>query len=260
MCGIAGIVGARRLHRVTRIARVGCATCSGTGARMKRLSPRRPGGARPPAAEHRRSGRRPPAAGQRGRHASGSSSTARSTTTPTLRPELEARGPPLPHAVATPRRSSTPTSSGATTASHSFRGMFAFAIWDAPQRAPAARPRPPRHQAALLDACTATALLFASEIKAILASGLVERRANEARLPELLGTRYLSGTETLFKGIHKLLPGHTLVLRARRRCRSRAVLGRAGRGSAARSGADPSRRRSRPALPGAAGGVGPRCG
>ena len=31
------------------------------------------------------------------------------------------------------------------------------------------------------------------------------------RVPELLGTRYVSGTETLFKGIHRLLPGHLLV-------------------------------------------------
>jgi asparagine synthase (glutamine-hydrolysing) len=55
------------------------------------------------------------------------------------------------------------------------------------------------------------ALLFGSEIKAILASGLVEPQANEAVLPEVLGTRYTSGEETLFRGIRKLLPGHLLV-------------------------------------------------
>src|SRR5918993_497756 len=54
-------------------------------------------------------------------------------------------------------------------------------------------------------------LLFASEIKAILASGLIRPEANDAALPELLGTRYLSGSETLFKGIHRLALGHTLV-------------------------------------------------
>jgi asparagine synthase (glutamine-hydrolysing) len=54
-------------------------------------------------------------------------------------------------------------------------------------------------------------LLFASEIKSILESGLVRPEANEQTLPELLGTRYLSGTETLFKGIHRLQPGHTLI-------------------------------------------------
>jgi asparagine synthase (glutamine-hydrolysing) len=55
-----------------------------------------------------------------------------------------------------------------------------------------------------------TRLLFASEIKAILASGLVRAEANEDALPELLSTRYVSGAETLFRGIHRLLPGHTL--------------------------------------------------
>ena len=58
---------------------------------------------------------------------------------------------------------------------------------------------------------TSDTLLFGSEIKAILASGLVEPQANEAVLPEVLSTRYTSGEETLFRGIHKLLPGHLLV-------------------------------------------------
>jgi asparagine synthase (glutamine-hydrolysing) len=38
----------------------------------------------------------------------------------------------------------------------------------------------------------------------------VRPEANEAALPELLSTRYLSGTESLFRGIHRLMPGHTL--------------------------------------------------
>jgi len=54
-------------------------------------------------------------------------------------------------------------------------------------------------------------VLFGSEIKAILASGLVTAEADERAIPELLSTRYLSGSDTLFKGIHRLLPGHLLV-------------------------------------------------
>src|SRR5206468_10371345 len=54
-------------------------------------------------------------------------------------------------------------------------------------------------------------LLFGSEIKALLASGCVDPQPNVDAIPELLSTRYLSGTETLFRGIHKLLPGHMLV-------------------------------------------------
>ncbi|MEX1128837.1 MAG: asparagine synthase (glutamine-hydrolyzing), partial [Vicinamibacterales bacterium] len=91
-----------------------------------------------------------------------------------------------------------------------FRGMFAFAIWDAPRRRLLlARDRmgiKPLYWTKVGDR-----LLFASEIKSILASGLVRPEANDAALPELLGTRYLSGSETLFKGIHRLAPGHTLV-------------------------------------------------
>lgn len=91
-----------------------------------------------------------------------------------------------------------------------FRGMFAFAIWDAPRRRLLlARDRmgvKPLYWTRVGDR-----LLFASEIKSILASGLVRAEANDAALPELLGARYLSGSETLFKGVHRLAPGHTLV-------------------------------------------------
>ena len=91
-----------------------------------------------------------------------------------------------------------------------FRGMFAFALWDAPRRRLLlARDRlgvKPLYWAQAGDR-----VLFASEIKAILASGLVTAKANTAVLPEVLATRYTSGTETLFEGIDKLLPGHRLV-------------------------------------------------
>jgi asparagine synthase (glutamine-hydrolysing) len=93
---------------------------------------------------------------------------------------------------------------------HRFRGMFAFAIWDAPKR----RLLLSRDRLGIkpLYWCRAgDTLLFASEIKAILASGLVPADPNYAVLPEVLSTRYTSGEETLFKGIHKLLPGHQLV-------------------------------------------------
>jgi asparagine synthase (glutamine-hydrolysing) len=90
-----------------------------------------------------------------------------------------------------------------------FRGMFAFAIWDtARRRLLLARDR--LGIKPLYWARAGSRVLFGSEIKSILASGFVRAEANDAALPELLGTRYLSGTETLFKGIHRLLPGHTL--------------------------------------------------
>jgi asparagine synthase (glutamine-hydrolysing) len=96
-----------------------------------------------------------------------------------------------------------------------FRGMFAFALWDSPRR----RLLLARDRLGIkpLYWCQAgSTLLFGSEIKALLAGGLVEPRAHEAALPELLSTRYLSGPDTLFRGIRKLLPGHLLVFEAGR--------------------------------------------
>src|SRR5687768_9392758 len=126
-----------------------------------------------------------------------------------VRPELEAAG----HHYKT--RSDTETlihayeQWGDACVEH-FRGMFAFAIWDAPRRRLLlARDR--LGVKPLYYAKVGNRLLFASEIKAILASGLVRAEANDGALPELLGTRYLSGSETLFKGVHRLAPGHTLV-------------------------------------------------
>jgi asparagine synthase (glutamine-hydrolysing) len=92
---------------------------------------------------------------------------------------------------------------------HRLRGMFAFAIWDAPKR----RLLLVRDRLGIkpLYWCRAgRTLLFASEIKAILASNLIHAEPNTAVLPEVLSTRYTSGTETMFRGVHKLLPGHFL--------------------------------------------------
>jgi asparagine synthase (glutamine-hydrolysing) len=93
---------------------------------------------------------------------------------------------------------------------HRFRGMFAFAIWDAPKRRLLlARDR--LGVKPLYWALVRGRLLFASEIKSILETGLIEARPNTAAIPELLATRYTSSSETLFEGIHKLLPGERLV-------------------------------------------------
>lgn len=88
-------------------------------------------------------------------------------------------------------------------------GMFAFAIWDRPrQRLLLARDR--LGIKPLYYAVTDHELLFASEIKGILASGAVAPHLNHAVLPEFLATRFVAGEDTLFRGIRKLLPGRTL--------------------------------------------------
>jgi asparagine synthase (glutamine-hydrolysing) len=125
-----------------------------------------------------------------------------------LRPELEAAG----HRYAT--RSDTETIVHAyeqwgDDCVRRLRGMFAFAIWDGPKRRLLlARDR--LGVKPLYWTLTRDRLLFGSEIKAILESGLVEARPYEAAWPEVLATRGTSGDATLFAGIRKLLPGHVL--------------------------------------------------
>jgi asparagine synthase (glutamine-hydrolysing) len=94
---------------------------------------------------------------------------------------------------------------------HRLRGMFAFAIWDEPKRR-LLLVRDRLGIKPLYWSRVAGTLLFGSEIKAILASGLVETQPNLAVVPEVLSTRYTSGDETMFRGIFKLLPGHLLTL------------------------------------------------
>ncbi|MGI9185750.1 MAG: asparagine synthase (glutamine-hydrolyzing) [Solirubrobacteraceae bacterium] len=89
------------------------------------------------------------------------------------------------------------------------QGMFAFALWDRRRRRLLlARDR--LGIKPLYYAQTERELIFASEIKAILASGAVRPACNTEMLPELLASRYLAGEETLFRNVRKLLPGRTL--------------------------------------------------
>jgi asparagine synthase (glutamine-hydrolysing) len=89
------------------------------------------------------------------------------------------------------------------------RGMFAFAIWDA-RRARLLLARDRLGIKPLYWARAGTRLIFASEIKAILESGLVRAEADASRIPEQLSIRSLAGSGTLFRGIQRLQPGHTL--------------------------------------------------
>lgn len=89
------------------------------------------------------------------------------------------------------------------------RGMFAFAIWDVGRkRLFLARDR--LGIKPLYYAVSCGKLFFASEIKAIVAAGGVRAALNDTVIPELLANRFVAGPQTLFRGIQKLLPGHTL--------------------------------------------------
>ena len=71
-------------------------------------------------------------------------------------------------------------------------------------------------------------LVFASEIKAILASDLIQREINPRALWDFLTLRYVPSPETIWRGIFKLPPGHRLSMEeASIRTSYRALVGRA---------------------------------
>ena len=230
MCGIAGIVAvgsaARRRARARSRSMRDVITHRGPDEAGTLL--RRAGGPRPSPPEHRRPRLGPAAARQRRRlvqvvfngeiynHAE-------------IRPELEAHG----HDYRT--RCDTETIVHAyeqwgDACVERFRGMFAFAIWDAQrQRLLLARDR--MGIKPLYWTWSRNRLLFGSEIKAILESGLVARGGERPRDPG-------APQHALPVGRRNAVQGHpSAAARARARVRARrgddaAVVGRAGRASA----------------------------
>ena len=93
------------------------------------------------------------------------------------------------------------------------RGMFAFAIWDRRRRELfLARDRlgvKPLYYALTTDG----SLIFGSEIKSVLASGAIRPELNLDAFPDYLANHAPSGDETMFRGIKRLPPGHTLLWR-----------------------------------------------
>lgn len=88
------------------------------------------------------------------------------------------------------------------------RGMFAFAVWDSlEKRLFLARDR--LGQKPLFYRAEGTDIIFASEIKAILADPDVPRRLDPAALDRYLTYQYVPHPLTMFAGISKLPPAHT---------------------------------------------------
>jgi asparagine synthase (glutamine-hydrolysing) len=88
-------------------------------------------------------------------------------------------------------------------------GMFAFALFDARQRRLLlARDR--LGIKPLFYAATGGHLVFGSEVKAVLAAGLVERQIDLDALAQFLAWEYVPAPDTLFRDIKKLWPGHCL--------------------------------------------------
>ncbi len=99
---------------------------------------------------------------------------------------------------------------GADSPTH-FRGMFAYAIWD----------RWERKLFCVRDRLgikpfyyfwNGREFIFGSEIKALLQHPLVSAALEDSLLPEHLALGYSSGEKTLYRGIHRLMPGHTLTI------------------------------------------------
>jgi asparagine synthase (glutamine-hydrolysing) len=98
-------------------------------------------------------------------------------------------------------------------------GMFAFALWDERERTLfLVRDRvgiKPLYYAAegRQDACAPNSFVFASEIKSILASGLVKAELDRERLHQFLTFLWVPDPNTLFRGIRTVPPGHIVTLR-----------------------------------------------
>lgn len=91
------------------------------------------------------------------------------------------------------------------------RGMFSFALWDARQRRLLAA-RDHLGQKPFYYAQTARGFAFASEVKALLAFDRTLCEMNLEALDQYLALRIVAPPHSMFRGIHKLPPGHLLVL------------------------------------------------
>jgi asparagine synthase (glutamine-hydrolysing) len=97
-------------------------------------------------------------------------------------------------------------------------GIFAFAIWDEQeQELTLARDRlgvKPLYYASVPEKNGESAsFIFASEVKAVLASGMVERALDPAGLHQFLTFLWTPDPQTLFREIRKLPPAHVLTVR-----------------------------------------------
>jgi len=91
------------------------------------------------------------------------------------------------------------------------RGMFAFGLWDTRRRRFLGA-RDHLGQKPFYYASTARGFAFASEIKALLAFDPSLRKLNLQALDQYLTLRLIAPPNSMFRGIHKLPPGHTLLL------------------------------------------------
>ena len=90
------------------------------------------------------------------------------------------------------------------------RGMYAIALHD-PAAGRLVLARDPFGIKPLYYAETAQGLAFASEPQALLAGGFASAALNPTARNELLQLQFTTGRETIFAGIHRILPGETVI-------------------------------------------------
>jgi len=94
-----------------------------------------------------------------------------------------------------------------------FRGMFAFAIWD-DQKRELILARDRFGIKPLYYYISNELLVFASELRALLATGLIPRKLSRSGLASYLATGSVSAPLTMVEGVRQLLPGHYLQVKA----------------------------------------------
>ncbi len=92
------------------------------------------------------------------------------------------------------------------------RGMYTVAIHD-PDDGALILARDPFGIKPLYYGVAEDGFVFASEPQALLAAGLVTPAVEPAKRDELLALQFTTGTETIFPGIYRVLPGETIVVR-----------------------------------------------
>jgi asparagine synthase (glutamine-hydrolysing) len=91
------------------------------------------------------------------------------------------------------------------------RGMFAFVLWDKIEKKLfAARDR--FGQKPLLYAKTPNGFVFASELKGVITSGLIEKRLNPEAIDALFETGSVMQPQTMLQGVQMLMPAHALTI------------------------------------------------
>jgi asparagine synthase (glutamine-hydrolysing) len=91
------------------------------------------------------------------------------------------------------------------------RGKFALAVWDSRRRR-ALIARDPLGIKPLYFSVAGDVLVFASELKSLLASGLIEPEIDYEAIDAYLALGYVPAPRSPLAGVSKLLPGHRLVV------------------------------------------------